>query len=289
MHSLFRLSGLLILGLALIVPSFAGDGKDKKAPKKGAAVEKKDDDDLTAEKPAAKDTKKDAKKDTKKKAAKKAKAEPKPKFPYNHNYYFDGKLTQLEGNSKDFTLQVKVPEPNPDGLNRMAQLELQLFQQQQQFAQAQNFQGRQSALNAIQQTQLQMVQAQGNLIRLADRDVKMRAAENVRVRWANPPPDYDDKGRLKKYTEAEKKALRGDEGLPGYKGEYDALQRDQYVRVYLPKQPPAQLRKNYAKNYATKLKGMKGKKRVAPTEDDELRLRDRLEAVVIVILSEPKR
>lgn len=280
MHSLFRLSGLLILGLALIVPSFAGD--EKKAPKKkGAAVEKKDDDDLTAEKPS----KEVPKKDTKKKAGKKSKVEAKPKFPYNPNHYFDGKLTQLEANSqKDFTVQVKVPEPNPDGYNRMAQLQMQLLQQQQQFAQARDFNGKRNALNSINNTQVQMVQAQGNLIRFKDTDVKMRAADNVQVRWVYPPPDYDEKGNVRKYKKDELKALRGDEGLPGYKGEYEALQKGQYVRVYLPKQPPTQLRKGYG----AKLKGMKGKKAATPA-DDELGVQDRLEAVVIVILAEPKQ
>src|SRR4051812_39726571 len=200
MKGLIRLCGLLTLGLALVLPSFAGDD-EKPAKKKGKADAVKDKD------------KSDDGED------KKGKEE---KFTYNKNYFLVGKLTQMDPNSqRDFTLQVKIPELNPDTVNRLNQLaqqlgqqQQQLLQQQQQFAQARDLNGKRNALNAISgtqnaigKTQFEMAKAQLSLYRAKDVDVKLRAAENLKLRWKDPPPDYDDKGNLKVYTKEEKKAL----------------------------------------------------------------------------------
>jgi hypothetical protein len=283
MQNLIRLGGLLILGLALIVPTFAGD--EKKDPKKGATADKAGDKGKTDDLSDDKEEKKAEK--SPKKGAKKGKDDHKEKFPYNPRLFFVGKVTQLDANSpSDFTVQTKIPELNPDGINRLNQLQLQLAQQQQQFAQARDFQGKQNALNAIQQTQLAIAQAQPNLYRYKDMDVRLRAAENVQVRWANPPPDYDDKGNLKKYTKEELKALRGTEGLPGYKGDKEALQKGQYVRVYLKASAAAN-------KYAPKAPS-KGKKK-APTPapitppDDVAGVQDRPEGLGIEILADAKQ
>jgi len=168
----------------------------------------------------------------------------------------------------------------------MAQLQLQLTQQQQQFLQANNFQGKQNAQNAIQQTLLAIAQAERNLYRLKDVDVRLRAAENLQVRWATPPPDYDDKGNLKKYTKDELKALRGTEGLPGYKGDKESLQKGQLVRVYLKASAAAN---KYAPKTTTK--GKKKGPTPAPITppDDVTGVQDRPEVLVIEILAEAKQ
>src|SRR5262245_56009207 len=219
MRVLIRLGGLLALSLALIAPSFAEDQKP------GDKTKGEDD----VEKQADKDKKE-------KKGVKKGKDdEPKEKFTYNQRYFLDGKLTQMDAASqRDFTLQVKVPEPNPDGIRHLQNLQKQLIQQQQQFFRTRP-QDRGGIAQQIQNTQAEILKAQGNLVRFKDQDVKLRAAENMKVRWNFPPPDYDDKGNLKKYTKEELKALK-DPGLPGYRGEFDALRTGQIVRVYLAKQ-----------------------------------------------------
>src|SRR5919201_5268619 len=98
MKSLIRLAGLLILGLALIVPSFAGEEKkagDSEVGKAKGDTKKDDPGDHTKDK---KTTKKGAKKGTKK-ADKKFAGQPN----------FSGKLTQMDPNSqRDFTVQVTV-------------------------------------------------------------------------------------------------------------------------------------------------------------------------------------
>jgi hypothetical protein len=272
MTGLIRLSGLLILTLAFIVPSFAGD--ENKATKK----EKGKTDATAAQKDKTDDT--DEKKGDKKGKDK----EEKEKFTYNKNFYLIGKMTQMDPNSqRDFTLQVKVPELDQGTVNRLNQLQQQLAQQQQQYLQARDLNGKRNAANAIRNTQIEMVKAQANLYRPKDVDVKLRAAENVKVRWKDPPPDYDDKGNLKKYTPAEKKALM-DPGLPGYRGEIDGLRTGQIVQVFLAKSH------SYMK-YNTKGKGIpKGipKKAKKVEDDDETGVQDRPEVLVLVILAEPQ-
>jgi hypothetical protein len=285
MQNLIRLGGLLILGLALIVPTFAGD--EKKDTKKDAAVEKAGDKGKTDDLSDSKDEKKSEK--SPKKTTNKGKDDKKEKFPYNPRFFVVGKLTQLDANSpNDFTLQVKVPEVNPDTVNRLNQLNLQLAQQQQQWAQARDLNGKRSAANAMQSTQLEMVKAQANYYRYKDQDFPLRAAENLQVRWAFPPPDYDEKGNLKKYTKEELKALRGTEGLPGYRGDKEVLQKGQVVRAYL-KQSAAATKLQKASQKAP----AKGKKTAPATTpeapDDVAVVQDRPEVLVIEILAEPKQ
>jgi hypothetical protein len=276
MKSLIRLTGLLVLGLALIVPSFAGD--EKKGKEAGVGKVKNDDDP---------DDTKDEKKPTKKPTKKPAKKAEK-KFTAQPNFL--GKLTQMDANSqRDFTVQVTLYEPNPDGFNRVAQLQQQLAQQQLQFAQARDLNGKRNVANAMRNTQVEIAKASQpqHLYRPKNVDVKLRAVEDIKIRWKDPPPDYDDKGNLKKYTKEELKALRGNEGLPGYKGEYDALRQGQTVAVYLVQKDALKSLKG------ANLKGSKGKgppqKAKKITEDDEVDLQDRHEVRMIVIMAEPKQ
>ncbi len=267
MRSLIRLAGLVVLGLALIVPSAAQDAKKGKKKPKG--------DDDAAEKA---DVKGKDKKDKGDPGPKGKDGEEKPEKVVWGLVLF-GKLTHMEANSqRDFTLQVtqKVAEANTGAQQALIQQQQQLLQQQQQFLRAKNIQERQNAANAYQQTQIQILKTQADLIRFKDvsTDLKLRAAENAHVRWFNPPPDYDEKGNIKRYTKQELKDLKGNTNLPGYKGEYDAVRTGQYVRVYLKKMP-----------MPVKGAGQKGKK----IEDDEAGIQARPEVVVIEIIAEPKQ
>jgi len=288
MQPLFRLGGLLILGLALIVPSFAGDDKKgdpgpnpKKADKGDPGPNPKGDpgpnpkggkDDPG---PNPKGTKGD-KGDPGPKGGKDKDEPKKPKLAYG--VVLAGKLTQMEANSqRDFTLQVKsvVGERNTGAEQNLVNQLNQLARQQGDAARARNRQELQNALNAIQQTQIQIVKTRAELVKYKEvsTDVKLRAGEDVKVRWAYPPIDYDEKGNLKKYTKEELKALRGDSGLPGYTGEYDQVRTGQLIKVYLAK--PKQAAKG----------DPKGKK---ITDDDDLGVQARPEVVMIEILAEPK-
>lgn len=76
-------------------------------------------------------------------------------------------------------------------------------------------------------------------IRQQSQNVDLAADDNIRIRMPNPPLDFDDKGKPKKYTAKELKELKGPSGLPGFPGDFDSLKTDQIVRVYLAKTKPS--------------------------------------------------
>jgi hypothetical protein len=268
MQQFVRFSGLVILGLALCLPSFAGDEKktDPNAPKekeKAGDPEKK--------------VGKDKGGDPEKKDVKGKEDPPKDKLVYG--VHFTGKLTQMSpGGKKDFTVQVtrKVAELNQGAVNRIQDLQRQYFQQQQTAATARNLQQRQQALNQMANIQGQMVQAQREMYNYKDvsKDYPLRGSENIKVRSYQPPLDYDEKGNVKKYTNEELKTLRGTEGLPGYNAEWDALRPGQVVHVYMSKP-------------AAPVKGAEKKGKKIDELDDEAAMQARPEVVMIMILYEP--
>jgi len=266
MQSCVRFAGLLVLGLALIVPSFAAQEKkdEKKDDKPAVGSGKTDDTD-----PPRKGSKKGVK----------DRDEP-PKDKLAYGVHFAGRLTQMDPNNaqKDFTVQVttKVAELNQGSVSRMQDLQRQFAQHQQQAVTARNLQQRQQALQQMQSVQGQMVQAQRDMYRYKDvtQDYKLRAGENIKVRSYAPPIDYDEKGNLKKYTADELKALRGKEGLPGYTAEWEAVRAGQVVHVYLAKA-------------AVVAKGGDKKGKKIDELDEGATLQARPEVVMIMILQEP--
>jgi hypothetical protein len=76
--------------------------------------------------------------------------------------------------------------------------------------------------------------------------VEVSAADNVKVRMAQPPIEFDAKGNPKKYSAKELKDLKGPGNLWGFPGDFDSLKAEQIVRVFLmrPKPPPRVLGKD---------------------------------------------
>jgi hypothetical protein len=65
-------------------------------------------------------------------------------------------------------------------------------------------------------------------------DVEWQSIDDVKVRMLNPPPKFDDKGRIKRYTKKELNELKGDDKkTPGYPAEFSDLKQGQYVQVSL--------------------------------------------------------
>jgi hypothetical protein len=213
MYWFSRVFGILVV-LALLVPSWAQDAKDKPAKDKKEAVKDK------------------KKSDPKVKA--KEDSEPEEKVSYAGTAI--GKLKQMDANSqKDFTLTVYGKEPDPGQQQN-------LFNQQQSLArlqfQLQTTRDRNTFISLqmqIAQTLSQIAQTKSKLFRTKEFDYELRAADNVKVRSNNPPVEYDDKGNLKRWTSKELKALKGHSKLPGYPAEYDALRPGQGIQVYLAK------------------------------------------------------
>lgn len=67
-----------------------------------------------------------------------------------------------------------------------------------------------------------------------DVDVKAVLTDDVKIRVMIPPPQFDDKGRPKRYTNKELNELKGeDKKSPGFPGTTDDLQANAVVRVDL--------------------------------------------------------
>jgi hypothetical protein len=75
----------------------------------------------------------------------------------------------------------------------------------------------------------------------------LELGDAVKVRLTQPPPQYDEKGNLKKYTDKELREMRGtDANLPGYAGDTNSLKAGQIVKVTFgkPKAAPADKEKD---------------------------------------------
>jgi hypothetical protein len=227
--------------------------------------------------------------DEKKGAKKKDKedeADPKEakKEKLSYGTVFVAKMTDVAANSqKDFTVEVtyRYLQPNVQAIAQYQQKQQQLAIRLQQIQYIRNAYQRQQALIQLQQ-QAQQVPQNLYTVKTVNKKVELRGSEEVKVRTLQPPIDYDEKGNVKKYTKKELKELKGPGNLPGYTGEFDNLRAGQVVRIYLAKS-----KKKLALNKKAK-KGKKKKKEDEDLEDDENLDEDKPEAVMIVILQEPK-
>ena len=159
----------------------------------------------------------------------------------------EGKLISLEPTTRRMTLKVGYGylEPNPnfhpnskanaDYLRRVKKL---IKQQQKALTIA-------DPVKRIERLQQLAVKAQVLQLEapvgpppfqpaVAYKDVDAEATEDVVVRRAKLPVQYDDKGNVKEYTEKEKKELRGkDPKIPGYAALWADVQTGQQVKLYL--------------------------------------------------------
>jgi hypothetical protein len=144
-----------------------------------------------------------------------------------------GKIVAIVESKKSLRLQVELQIPQ---LNQGAAIGLQQDQiNYARAAQARDLQGMINARNAMLQHQATLY----NLHRVT-KDVELQTTDDVKVRLSNPPAQFDDKGKIKKYTPKELAALKGpDPKLPGYNGEFSDLQQDQIVAVTLVKKKEA--------------------------------------------------
>jgi hypothetical protein len=90
-------------------------------------------------------------------------------------------------------------------------------------------------VNGIASAQRSMAQAQAQMYTMESKtqDVELEALENAQIRMAKPRQQFDDKGRIKKFTKAELKELKGDPKLRGYKAEFSDVQVEQIIEVTL--------------------------------------------------------
>lgn len=95
---------------------------------------------------------------------------------------------------------------------------------------------------SVQQARVQLAQAQARPTVTYDRqtqDVELTVRDDVVVRSLRPKEDFDEKGKIKKYTAADLKKLKGDPKLPGYTAEFGDVTAEQYLTVTLVKKKGA--------------------------------------------------
>ncbi len=196
---------LTLLLVSITLPAFAEDKKDEKpAPKD--------------EKPAAKDAEK-----------------------WISLGQVAGVLTHISsGDNGEYTIKVtsQVIEANPQGQADYVRHQEDLLKRQVKIMQTTNPVDRQKQLvDLIKEAQ----KAPGNLfkVREVSQDVKVVPADDMKVRLANPPPAFDDKGFPKQYTK------RGIEGASRHgeptrlsTGALDDIKTNQIVLVALARKAP---------------------------------------------------
>jgi len=235
-----RIVAFIVLGLLIAVPVLGADEKDKKDDAKKADAAKKED--------VKKD---DAKKDNAKKDKKDdAKKTPMPKIPAPKKAGMKNMDRDPEA-AKDKALRsgvitAKVMAVIEDKKTVRLQLTVPYLKLNtgalQNYINAQTRMSYASNPQQMIQYQQQMMQAEAQIYQLATttKDVEWQATDEVKVRMMNPPAQFDDKGRIKKYTRKELKELKGeDTKSPGYPGEFSDIKQDQIVQVTIVKKKDA--------------------------------------------------
>ncbi len=162
-----------------------------------------------------------------------------------------GKIVAVNESRKSLRLQVKVPMLNQGAVNAIANAERQ-------YAQAAARGDRNGAASALRT----IAQQEANLYTYQDKEVEVATLDDVKVRLSQPPAAFDDKGKVKKYTQKELKEMKGnDPKLPGYNGDFSDLQNEQVVKVTLVRKKG---------DPAPKPTGKKGKDAEAELFKDEL-------------------
>jgi len=172
---------------------------------------------------------------------------------------YTGKLVASPGTDGVFKLQIEYQHaelkqggqqtiknnPQNTQMQRLYQDQQKIAQAQQHMQTARSAQEQQRAYQQLQQAmtnlQRQMTQSQMHpsqnqqspfKIVTEHKDIEFQLADNANIRWQDLPQVYDAKGEIKKYTEEEKKQLKGkNPNLPGYEAAMTDLKAGQLVTV----------------------------------------------------------
>jgi hypothetical protein len=128
-----------------------------------------------------------------------------------------GKVMAVYEDKRKVRIQISVPKLNPQGIMSLQRAQLALVTAR--------------TLPAMIQARQQVMQAQNSLYTQSHVEVEVQAIDDVVVRTAHPREAFDEKGKVKKFTKAELKELKGDPKQPGYKAEFGDLSADQIIQV----------------------------------------------------------
>ena len=156
-----------------------------------------------------------------------------------------GKVVKVDATDKSFTVQLDMAKVNPKAANNLARTENRVTQDQARLLQEQ--QDILRTANPIQRAQkmqklaaeMQRLQAQetrqaNTATTTEHKDFELESTTDAKVRRQDPPVQYDDKGKVKKYTPEELKELKGpDPKQPGYAADWSDLKEGQMIKVTL--------------------------------------------------------
>ncbi len=239
MQAVSRIGAFMLMGFLLSLPALGGDDQEKKADPPKDDVKKTD---VKKDEPAKKDAdKNETKKDEPaKKAAKKPAGM--PKLPPRQGKYknleddpeaatkkmlrspkVQGTVVALAEDKKLLRLRVPIHylKINEGQLEGYLNAQMNMLN-------ATNAQGVASALRSMNQAAAQIYE-----LATIEKEVEWTATDDVKVRMRNPPPKFDDKGRVKPYTARELRELRGNDKLPFFPAEFSDLKAGQIVEVTL--------------------------------------------------------
>lgn len=179
---------------------------------------------------AADDEKKDAKPDPMKEIDKKEVEKHEKRVK---NGVLRGRILSVDESKNVIELELHIPVPriNEGAANALAQAQVNL----QAAMIKRDAQGVANAQRSIAAESLKLYKLEE-----VKRKIQVSPVEDVKVRLANPPPQFDDKGKPKKYTKKELDDMKGpDPKLPGYTADFGDLKADMYVEVTLVKKKDA--------------------------------------------------
>jgi hypothetical protein len=187
-------------------------------------------DDPKDAKPDAKKDDKDPKTDTKKEIDKKEAEKTEKRIK---DGILRGKILNVDESNRSVRLQLTVPltKLNEGAVNALAQAQANL----QAAALRRDAQGIANANRTIAQESMKIYKIEEKKV-----EIQVTTIDDLKVRQAAPPVQFDDKGKVKKYTTKELNELKGpDTKLPGFPAEFSDLRQNQYVEVYLVKKKEA--------------------------------------------------
>jgi hypothetical protein len=194
-----------------------------------------------------------------------------------------GKLSNLDGTDHTFTLQIQYQYLTATAKGKTNPEVKKLVRQQAQVLKTTDPIKRLERLDKlILQAQRMQLTGKGNRnlfkVTTGRKDFNLRTIDDVKIRTMQLPVEYDDQGKVKKYTAKELKELKGkDPNLPGYTAAWDQVADGQTVKVtLLPKKKKKDTQKDAAKDKDAKDKA------AAEADDDY-----RPQVKMLVIMKEP--
>jgi hypothetical protein len=165
------------------------------------------------------------------------------------NGSYTGKMLDMVDQDGNFTAQVDIthyepkdpkhPEAHAKAMQAVTRDQERVAQLEHEYATAKKPQEQAKKLKQLENAQTQLERqiekaAQDIKKVIEQKTVDFQLSRDVKVRVMALPPRFDDDGKIKPYTDEEKKALKGENAnLPGYEAKLSDLNAKDVVRIRL--------------------------------------------------------